>query len=226
MRTTHEHSESKVLAVAVVLSIVLGLVAGTMIADAPPAAATGEEVLAWYRASGDHVRWSLWMLTVGIPPGAYMFARLGRLLPASHRDVYLLGAIGVLVTPLIPAMVMGGLALHAGQLQAATARTVHDLSLFFGPMLTGFTVTMMAPVTLLALGRGGLVPKWIGLLGAISILEQAVETITIFGTTGFTEPGGAMNLRLGAGLVSAWMLAFGLWGALKGVAAAGDSSRC
>ena len=42
-----------------------------------------------------------------------------------------------------------------------------------------------------------------------------METITIFGTTGFTEPGGAMNLQLGAGLVAAWMLAFASWGGFK-----------
>jgi len=34
--------------------------------------------------------------------------------------------------------------------------------------------------------------------------------VTIFGSTGFTEPGGAMNLQLGAGIVGAWLLAFAL----------------
>src|SRR6185369_2443905 len=211
MKKTTGHSDSIVLAAAVVLSITLTVISGGLIADAPTAAATGEEVLSWYRSSGDHVRWALWMLTVGIPPGAFMFARLRLLLPTSYRDMYFLGAIGLFVTAVIPAMVMGGLALHADQLQPATARTVHDISLFFGPILTGFTTTMMLPVTMLALGNKETIPRWIGILGAVCIVEQAIETITIFGMTGFTEPGGAMNLRLGAGLVIAWMLSFGLW---------------
>jgi hypothetical protein len=93
---------------------------------------------------------------------------------------------------------------------------VLDVALFWGPVLTGATTTMMAPVTLLALrGRAGL-PRWLGFLGAVAFLEQAVETITIFGSAGFTEPGGAMNLQLGAGLVWAWMLAFAAWGGVRG----------
>jgi len=48
------------------------------------------------------------------------------------------------------------------------------------------------------------------------VAEQAVETVKIFGTTGFTEPGGAMNLQLGAGLVGVWLLAFAIWGGVRG----------
>jgi len=47
-------------------------------------------------------------------------------------------------------------------------------------------------------------------------LEQSVETITIFGSTGFTQPGGAMNMQLGAGLTFVWILAFGFWGGFRG----------
>jgi hypothetical protein len=64
-------------------------------------------------------------------------------------------------------------------------------------------------------GRAGL-PRWLGILGAVSFLEQSIETITIFGSTGFTQPGGAMNMQLGAGLTLAWILAFGFWGGLHG----------
>jgi hypothetical protein len=101
-------------------------------------------------------------------------------------------------------------------LEPATARTVLDVALFWEPVLTGVTTTMIAPVTLLALpGHAGL-PRWLGMLGAIAFAEQAVETVTIFGSTGFTEPGGPMNLQLGAGLTAAWMLAFAFWGGLWG----------
>ena len=88
--------------------------------------------------------------------------------------------------------------------------------MFFGPVLTGATTTMIAPATLLALrGQAGL-PLWLGVLGGVAFAEQAVETITIFGSTGFTQPGGAMDFQLGAALTLGWMLAFGLWGGLRG----------
>jgi hypothetical protein len=76
---------------------------------------------------------------------------------------------------------------------------------------------MMAPVTALALsGRAGL-PRWLGIWGAIAIAEQAVETVTIFGESGFIEPGGAMNFQLGGTLVVGWMVAFGVWAGRRGL---------
>jgi hypothetical protein len=212
-------ADRRVLVVATVLSMGLLVFATAIIGEAPRAAATGEEVVAWYRQHGSVVRWSVWTITASLPPLAVMVAYLRRLLPQPHRDVYLLGWIGVLVLGVISAMFSAGLALHADQLQPAMARTILDVSLFFGPTLTGFTVTMMSPVTLLALrGRAG-IPRWLGILGVVAIAEQALETVTIFGTTGFTEPGGPMNLQLGAALVLGWMLAFGLWAGIRGPAA-------
>jgi hypothetical protein len=200
-------------AVAVFVSYGISLVAlGTL----PGAADTGEQVVAWFREHRDGVRWSVWAMTVGMLPFAVMFALLRRLLPAPHRDVFLIGAIAVIVLYAVQAWTWGGLALHADRLEPATARTVLDVALFFGPVLTGATTTMMAPVTLLAVrGHAGL-PQWLGVLGAVAFLEQVVETVTIFGSTDFTEPGGAMNLQLGAGLTVGWMLAFALWGGIRG----------
>jgi hypothetical protein len=144
-----------------------------------------------------------------------MFALLRRLLPAPHRDVFLIGAITFVVTYAVQAWTWGGLALHADRLEPATARTVLDVAVFWGPVLTGATTTMIAPVTLLALRRNAGLPVWLGVLGAIAFLEQSIETITIFGSVGFIEPGGAMNLQLGAGLTATWMLAFAAWGGFR-----------
>ncbi len=199
-------------AAVAILSVLALLVWGT-----PPAAAeTGAQVVGWFREHRDVARWWTWILTVAMPPAAIMFALLRRLLPAPHSDVFLIGAISYLVALSVQAWIWGGLALHADQLEPAIARTVLDIAVLFGPVLTGATTTMIAPVTLLALrGRAGL-PMWLGLLGAVAFGEQAIETITIFGSTGFTQPGGAMNLQLGAGLTLAWMVAFGVWGGIKG----------
>ncbi len=121
-----------------------------------------------------------------------------------------------MVTYAVQAWSWGGLALHADRLELATARAVLDVALFWGPVLTGATTTMIAPVTLLALRGHARLPLWLGVLGAVAFTEQTIETITIFGSAGFTEPGGPMNLQLGAGLTAAWMLAFAVWGGLQG----------
>jgi hypothetical protein len=145
-----------------------------------------------------------------------MIALLRRLLPSPHRDVFLVGGVILLGMGGVFSWTLAGLALHPDTLEPAIARTVLDVAIFFGPVLTGATTTMMAPVTLLALRRRADLPVWLGLLGLTAFVEQSIETITIFGSTGFTQPGGAMNLQLGAGLTLAWLLSFGFWGGLCG----------
>ena len=58
-------------------------------------------------------------------------------------------------------------------------------------------------------GDGGL-PRWLAYFSAVFVLEQAVETITIFGKSGFIAPGGDMNFQLGAGLLFVWLIALGV----------------
>jgi len=203
--------------VATAVAIGVLYLAGAVALGTPPGAAdTGTQVVAWFQEHRDGVRWSVWAITVQAPFFALMFALQRRLLPAPHRDVFFIGAIAIVVATAVQAWIWGGLALHADRLEPATARTVLDVGVFWGPVLTGATTTMMAPVTVLALRRQAGLPWWLGVLGAVAFVEQAVETITIFGSTGFTEPGGAMNLQLGAGLVVSWMLAFAMWGGVRG----------
>jgi hypothetical protein len=71
-------------------------------------------------------------------------------------------------------------------------------------------------VTLLALRGQAALPRWLGVFGAIAFVEQAIETVTISGSIGFTEPGGAMNLQLGAALTVGWWLAFAVRRGLRG----------
>ncbi len=209
---------SRALVGAAVAATLLYVVSGVALGTPPGAADTGPQVVTWFREHHDGVRWSVWALTVLMPLLALVFALLCRLLPTPHREVFLIGAIAFLVTTAVQAWTWGGLALHVDQLEPATARTVLDVALFWGPVLTGATITMMGPVTWLALrGHAGL-PRWLGVLGAVAIAEQALETVTVFGSTGFTEPGGAMNLQLGAGLVALWLLAFAVWGGVRGQA--------
>jgi hypothetical protein len=209
-------SGSRVLLGAALAVLILYAVGVIALGTPPNASDTGEQVVTWFRVHRDGAHWFVWAATVSIPPFAVMFALLRRLLPAPHRDVFLFGAVTFVVTYAVQAWTWGGLALHADRLEPAIARALLDVAVFWGPVLTGATMTMIAPVTLLTLrGQAGL-PRWLGVLGAVAFTEQAIETITIFGTTGFTEPGGPMNLQLGAGLTAAWMLAFAVWGGLLG----------
>jgi hypothetical protein len=118
-----------------------------------------------------------------------MIALLRRLLPVPHGDMFFVGAITYVVSGAVWMWTWTGLALHADNLEPAIARTVLDVSVFFGPILTGATTTMMAPVVWLALRGEAALLYWLGLLGALAFAEQAIETITIFGATGFTRWG-------------------------------------
>jgi hypothetical protein len=195
-----------------VLSAVALVAFGTL----PAASETGAQVLTWFREYRESMRLGVWAFTVAAPPFALMIALLRRLLPAPHRDMFLIGAVTYMAAIAVATWTWAGLALHADQLEPMTARTVLDVAVFMGPVLTGSTTTMMAPVTLLALSSQPRIPRWLGALGLIALVEQAIETITIFGSTGFIQPGGAMNMQLGAGLTLAWILAFGFWGGIRG----------
>ena len=211
-----ENAGSRALLGAALAVLILYVVALIALGTPPGAGDTGEQVVAWFRDHRDGARWSVWAGAVGTLPFAVMFAILRRLLPPPHRDVFFFGAIVCVMSYVVQSWIWAGLALHANRLEPATARTVLDVALFFGPVLTGATITTTGPVTLLALrGQAGL-PRWLGVFGVIAFVEQAIETVTIFGSTGFTEPGGAMNLQLGAALTVGWWLAFAVWGGLRG----------
>ena len=77
----------------------------------------------------------------------------------------------------------------------------------WGPLLITFT-TLTFGVLAWAGWKGGQVPIWVGILAAVTLAEQLIESITIFRSKGFIAPGGAMNSLLGAGLtVITWLIA-------------------
>jgi len=68
---------------------------------------------------------------------------------------------------------------------------------------------MLTPVVLAAFGDDTRLPRWLGILAAVAVAEQLVETLTIFGQHGFMAPGGPMNVVLGAVLVAVTLVALG-----------------
>jgi hypothetical protein len=99
--------------------------------------------------------------------------------------------------------------LHANTLDPGVARTVADVAVMFGPILTVADVIVAVPIALAA--KAGRFPRWLGVLAAIFALEQFVETVTIIGGPGlFISPGGAMNMFLGGALFIVFFLALGV----------------
>ena len=213
------------LLVAAAIVAVLYL-AGTIAIGSPPkATASGAEVVAWFRNHADGARVDAWTATFATLGLATMFGIIRGLLPAPNSYVFMLGGAAFITETAIQAWIWGALALHASTLEPATARTVLDLQLFWGPLLTGTTMTMIGSVTVLGLRRGNrLIPPWLTWIGVFAFAEQAAETVTVFGTHGFIEPGGAMNLVLGAGLTLLWLAALVVW-ALSRLRAAEPASR-
>jgi apolipoprotein N-acyltransferase len=188
----------------------LYLGAGIALGSTPEPNDAGETVAAWFQDHDGNVRAWAWLLTISLPLFATFAALIRSRLPSRHRDVFFFGAITLAAETAVQVWIWAGMAWHASELEPATARTLLDVASFWGPVLTSTTVTMLAPVVLLALrGEAGL-PRWLGVIGAVAVAEQLVETITIFGRHGFIAPGGPMNIYLGAGLVAATILALGI----------------
>src|SRR5204862_3328814 len=111
-----------------------------------------------------------------------------------HRDVFFLGATAFVVETALQAWIWAGLALHPATLSASTARSLLDVALYWGPILTGTTMTMIGAVTVLGFAARPIIPRWLLILGLLAFAEQAIETVTVFGTHGFIAPGGDMNV--------------------------------
>lgn len=121
----------------------------------------------------------------------------------------LLGAAGTVVPTIVWSWFNLGLALHPNTLDPGVAQTVADVSRYFGPVLTVSIVLLVVPIGLSAWRSDGGFPRWLGWITAVFALEQSIETVTVFGKTGFISPGGPMNFVLGAGLFLVWVIAAG-----------------
>ena len=125
--------------VAYIVLVVAGLAA---LGTTPAATETGSQVVGWLREHRSAVQWCMWAFTVGTPALAVMLALERRLLPSPYSDVFFIGGIAILVSNAVQSWFLAGLALHADQLEPTTARALLDVAVFFGPILTGATLTL------------------------------------------------------------------------------------
>lgn len=198
-----------VLLTSTVAAVVLLFVGAAVLGQPPEASAGGPDVVGWFAAQGSRPRGYAWVLVLFVPAFATFAALVRDRLPAPHRDVFFLGAVCLTAEIAVSTWFWAGMSWHVEQLQPATARTLLDMASFWGPVVTGATVTMLAPVVMLSWGQNVL-PRWLGVVGALALVEQLAETVTVFGRGGFLAPGGPMNAYLGAGLVSIWALCLGV----------------
>lgn len=177
----------------------------------PTVESTGDEVLAWFTANATNAQVYAWTATFAALTLTVFGAMVAHLLPRPHRYVFFGGVLGWVVTGQVQAWFWAGLALHPDGLDAATARTLFDIPQYWGPIVNGSTMTMAAAFIPLAFGRTPLLPRWLGWLSVAFFAEQAVETVTVFGESGFLAPGGAMNLYLGGLIGMAWVIGVLVW---------------
>jgi hypothetical protein len=193
----------------------LYLVGAIAVGSPPQAADPPKQVIGWFHDHRDAARIYAWTTTFGTFALAIVVGIVRGLLPKPHSDVFLIGAAAFIVETAIQAWLWAALALHPDSLQPATARTVLDVASFWGPILTGTTMTMIGAVTVLGFREPRQIPRWLTVLGVLAFVEQAIETVTVFGTHGFTAPGGGMNVLLGAGLTLIWLAGLVCWGAAR-----------
>ncbi len=190
----------------------------------PTAESTGTEIVQWFTDNGTNARIYAWTAAF-VSLGLGVFGGLvSALLPRPHRYIFLAGVLGFALTAQIQAWFWAGLALHPEDLDSGAARTIFDIPNYWGPLVNGSTTTMAAAVWALGLGTAALVPRWLMWLSAVFFVEQAVETITVFGQSGFLAPDGAMNVYLGGVIGFAWTGGLVYW-AMKRMDSEAGSSR-
>ena len=207
---------SKSLLVATFGTGVLFIASAISVGTAPDANDSGTRVVQWFRENGTRVRWSVWFLAISMISFAVFASLIRSRLPRPHRDVFFFGAVTLVAESIIQAWILAALAWHTSSLEPGTARVLLDVADYWGPLLTTATVLMLSPIALLAFHEEAGLPRWLAVISGITVAEQLIETVTIFGRSGFIAPGGPMNLQLGAGLTLLALGATGIVLASKG----------
>ena len=195
---------------AAVAFVVLLAVGHVVVGARPPDAnASGDQVAAYFRDDGAAIRASAWLTILALLPFGVLVAWFRRQVRGTARDVLLLGGAAYVIVQTVWQVLSVGPALHPDQLDAHTARILLDLTAYVGPMLTAGVLLFAAPIAWASMRHDNGAPSWFLWLTVLLVVEQALETATILGTSGFIAPGGPMNFPLGAGLFVVWVIACG-----------------
>jgi len=177
----------------------------------PTIKSSGREIVEWFSDNGTSARiyaWTAAFYSLGL---AIFGGQVAALLPRPHRYIFLAGVLGFAITAQVQAWFWAGLALHPQGLDPAAARTIFNIPAYWGPLVNGSTTAMAAAVAALGFAATPIIPRWLTWLSGLFCLEQAIETITVFGQTGFLAPGGTMNVYLGGIIGFLWVAGVVRW---------------
>ncbi|MEM0905721.1 MAG: hypothetical protein AAGJ94_00045 [Pseudomonadota bacterium] len=170
----------------------------------PTIESTGADIVDWFTNNGMNAKTYAWA-SACVSLGLMIFAgQVSALLPPPHRYVFFAGVLGFALTAQVQAWIWAGLAYHPSGLSEGSARVIFAIAAFWGPLVNASTTAMALAVAALGFGEHKMVPAWLAWLSIVFGLEQAIETVTIFGVSGFIAPGGAMNVYLGGLLGLIW----------------------
>jgi hypothetical protein len=178
----------------------------------PTIESSGQEIVDWFTDHATNARVYAWTAAFAALALTVFGGMVATLLPKPHRYIFFGGVLGWVITGQVQAWFWAGLALHPGGLEPDTARTLFDIPQYWGPIVNGSTMTMAAAFAPLAVGQARLIPRWLGWLSVLFFVEQAIETVTVFGESGFIAHGGTMNIYLGGLIGMAWVIGVLTWG--------------
>lgn len=171
----------------------------------PTIESTGAEVVAWFTDNGMNAKVYAWA-SAFVSLGLMIFAgQVSALLPQPHRYVFFAGVLGFALTAQVQAWIWAGLAYDPSGLSEGAARVIFAISAFWGPLVNASTAAMALAVAVLGFGAHKIVPSWLAWISILFGLEQVIETVTVFGVSGFIAPGGTMNVYLGGLLGFIWV---------------------
>lgn len=187
----------------------------------PTIESSGQEIVQWFTDNGSKARTYAWTAAF-FSLGLVIFAgQVAAVLPKPNRYIFFAGVLGFALTAQVQAWFWAGLAFHPQHLEPSAAKTLFGIAIFWGPLVNGSTTAMAASIAALGFGRSPIIPGWLTWLSVIFFVEQAIETVTIFGKTGFTAPSGTMNVYLGGAIGFLWVAGVVRWAMQRTDAAVG-----
>ncbi|MBY6192002.1 hypothetical protein KUV22_16365 [Microbulbifer agarilyticus] len=177
----------------------------------PTIESSGREVIEWFSHNGADARiyaWTAAFFSLGL---AIFAAQVAAVMPKPQRYIFFAGVLGFAITAQVQGWFWAGLSFHPQGLDAATARTLFQIPTYWGPLINGSTMTMAVAFIALGFGRKPIIPRWLTGLSVLFFVEQAIETVTVFGRSGFIAPGGPMNVYLGGIIGFLWVAGVVRW---------------
>jgi hypothetical protein len=199
--------------IAGIVFAVLFVLALVMVPPLPGIDQPGSAVVSHVRDHAGLLRLQALLITLGFLALVVVLSHARTRLDGPAGYAFTIGSALIIAEFSVELWFSSGLALHANALDPVVARTITDVALMFGPILTVADVIVAVPIALAA--KAGRFPRWLGVLASVFAAEQFVETVTVVGGSGlFISPGGTMNMLLGGAL---FIVFFGALGVCTGV---------